>query len=326
MNFGLVRSNGKVKSPVEPDWQKQFEKWRELLSACGDKPTRKRVHSLRVATLRLKAEVDFLPLDPFDPDAEIQPDDATKIWKKHAAKLRKTLSPVRDTDIHLEMLNKMRAKSTGTGDKPQLVPEWLGELEKLEDKLLEQRASAGKRLLAEIDDRHARLERSSRKLQDHLADRTPTPWAASDRIRAIRGLIAALATELPALSADNLHEFRKQAKTARYLADVSAKSDPYAARQAALLKEMQNTAGQWHDQQTLATKAQDVLGTGNALVKVLEQQAEESLRNTLELCPRVMAQLLDQRARNGVSNEAIPPKKPVQRVETIALKGDRRYA
>jgi CHAD domain-containing protein len=323
MNLGLIRSNGKVKSPVEPDWQKQFEEWRELLSECGDKPTRKRVHSLRVATLRLKAEVDFWLLDQ---DAEIPAGNAAKIWNKHAAKLRKALSPVRDTDIHLEMLSQMRAVSTARGEKPQLTPEWLGELGKLEDELQERRASAQKKLLGEIDDRRARLERSSQKLQDHLADRTPTPWAASDRNRAIRGLIAGLATELSTLNADNLHEFRKQAKTARYLADVSAKSDPYAARQAALLKKMQNAAGVWHDLQTLACRAQDALGTSNALVKVLEQQAEESLRNALELCPRMMAQLLDQSARNGVSKEATPPKKSVQGVEAIALKGDRRYA
>jgi CHAD domain-containing protein len=323
MNLGLIPSNGKVKSPVEPDWQRQFEEWRELLSECGEKPTRKRVHGLRVATLRLKAEVDFWLLDQ---DTETQAGDAAKIWKKHAAKLRKALSPVRDTDIQLVILNQMRAASTTGGEKPPLTPEWLGELEKLEDELRKQRASAQKELLAEIEERHARLERSSEKLQDHLADRTPTPWAASDRIRVMRGLIAGLAAVLPALNADNLHEFRKHAKTARYLVDVSAKSDTYAARQAALLKEMQNAAGQWHDLQTLASKAQHALGTGSALVKVLEQQAEESLRNALEMCPRVMAQLLDQNARNGVSKEATPPKKPAQRVEAIALKGDRRYA
>jgi CHAD domain-containing protein len=323
MNLSLIRSNGKVNSPVKPDWQKQFEEWRELLSECGDKPTRKRVHSLRVATLRLKAEVDFWLLDQ---DAAIQAGDAAKIWKKHAAKLRKALSPLRDTDIQLEMLSQMRAASAGGGDKAQLSPEWLAELKKLEDELQKQRSSAQKKLLAEIGDRGARLERSSKELQDHLAALTPTPWAASDRNRAIRGLIAGLATELPTLNADNLHEFRKQAKTARYLADVSAKSDLYAARQATLLKKMQNAAGEWHDLQTLASKARDALGTSNALVKVLEQEAEESLRNALELCPRMMAQLLDQSARNGVSKEATPPKKPVQRVEAIALKGDRRYA
>lgn len=321
MNLGLIPSNGKVKSPVEPDWQRQFEEWRELLSECGEKPTRKRVHSLRVATLRLKAEVDFWLLNQ---DAETLEGDAAKIWKKHAAKLRKALSPVRDTDIQLVMLSQMRAAITTAGEKPPLTPEWLNEVEKLEDELRKQRASAQKELLAEIEERHARLERSSQKLQGYLAE--PTPWAASDRIRVMRGLIAGLAAELPALNADNLHEFRKHAKTARYLADVSVKSDTYAARQAALLKEMQNAAGQWHDLQTLASKAQHALGTDNALVKVLEEQAEESLRNALEMCPRVMAQLLDQSARNGVSKEATPPKKPVQRVEAIALKGDRRSA
>src|ERR1700744_427450 len=166
MNSGLMPSNGKVKSRVEPDWQRQFEEWRELLSECGEKPTRKRVHGLRVATLRLKAEVDFRFLDQ---DAETLAGDAAKIWKKHAAKLRKALSPVRDTDIHLEMLAKMRGAKGAKGNESRLTPECVREIEKVEDRFREKRASAAKELLTEIDDRLKPLERSSKKLQDNLA-------------------------------------------------------------------------------------------------------------------------------------------------------------
>jgi CHAD domain-containing protein len=318
MNSDLIM-NGKVKSPVGPDWQRQFEEWRELLSKCGQKPNRKRVHALRVASLRLKAEVDFLLLDHANADRS---GDVAELWKKHADKLRKTLSPVRDTDIHLEMLRKMRGARDAKGS--QLTPERVREIERLEDRLLEKRASAEKELLAEIDDRQTRLERSSKKLQDSLAARTP--WTESDRIRVIRGLIAGLASELPSLSADNLHEFRKQAKTARYLADVAKKNDPYAARQAALLKKVQNAAGEWHDLQTLAIKAEQVLETSDGLVAVLKTQSDEALKRALELCPRVTAQLLDRGARNGVSTQTMPSKKPVRSAEPLVEKRDKRYA
>ncbi len=321
MNLGLIPSNGKVKSPVEPDWQKQFEEWRELLSKCGQKPSRKRVHSLRVATLRIKAEVDFLLLDPDNADRS---GDIAKLWKKHADKLRKALSPVRDIDIHIEMLTKMRGAKSAKSSESGLTPECDREIEKVEDRFREKRASAAKELLAEIDDRLKPLERSSKKLQDNLANRTP--WTETDRIRVIRGLIAGLVSELPTLNAENLHEFRKQAKTARYLADAAGKNDPYAARQAALLKRMQNAAGDWHDLQTLIIEAEEVLETNDGLVAALKLIADEALKVALELCPHVIAQLLDRGARNGVSMVTMPPKKPVRRDDAIVVKRDKRYA
>jgi CHAD domain-containing protein len=321
MNSDLISLKGKVKSPVEPDWQKQFEEWRGLLSKCGQKPSRKRVHSLRVATLRLKAEVDFLLLDHDNADRS---GSIAALWKKHADKLRKALSPVRDTDIHLEMLRKMRGANGPKGNESRLTPECVRGTEKLEDRFREKRASAAKQLLAEIADRFKRLERSSKKLQDNLANQTP--WTESDRIRVIRGLIAGLVSELPTLNAENLHEFRKQAKTARYLADAASKNDAYAARQAALLKRMQNAAGNWHDLETLIIEAEEVLETNDGLVAALKLSADEALKVALEMCPRMTAQLLDRGARNGVSIVTMPPKKPVRGAEAIVVKRDKRYA
>ena len=323
MNSGLIHLNGYIKSSVQPDWQKQFDEWRELLARCGHKPSRRRVHALRVSTLRLKAEVDFWLLDQDVQDPIV---DAAKSWRKQADKVRKALSPVRDTDVYLDMLTRLRAAGGSAGNESHLTPNCSREIEKLESRLQEKRQAAEEELFVEIKKRQARLDRSSRRLQEDLGKRTE--WTGNDRVRVVRGLIAGLATDIPGLSAENMHEFRKRAKMARYLSEVAAKQDAHAARQAALLKKMQNAAGKWHDWQTLAFKAEHILGTGegDGLVKLLNTLAEDSLKNALELCRRVTAQLLNLSARRGVSAEELPPKKPVRRAEIEAIKGDKRYA
>jgi CHAD domain-containing protein len=323
MNSGLVPANGHIQSAVQPDWQKQFEAWRELLAKCAEKPSRRRVHALRVAILRLRAEVDFWLLDQ---DAHDPLGDAARSWRKQADKLRKALSPVRDTDVYLDMLKKLHSARGRTGDQSQLSQACVREIEKLEDRFQLKRKSALKDLQSEIKSRRTKMDRSSRKLQDDFLKRTV--WTASDRVRIIRGLIAGLATELPSLSAETLHEFRKQAKMARYLSEPSAKKDPHAARLAALLKKIHNAAGNWHDWQTLASHARQLLDaqSSDGLVQLLEKRAEQSLENALEVCRKVTAQLLEESAQNGASAASLPPKKPVKRAEIGDGAGRKQYA
>lgn len=322
MNLGLLSMNGYVKSLVEPDWQKQFAEWRDLLTKCRQKPSGRRVHGLRVATLRLRAEVDFWLLDQ-DDDNPLG--DAAKRWRKQADRVRTALSPVRDTDVYLDMLKKLRANHGAKADQSRVSPGFVGEIDKLGSRLKEKQESAKKELLREIEKRQVKLEKSSHQLQVDLGKRTV--WAGSDRVRVIRELIAGLATEVPSLNADNLHEFRKRAKTARYLSEVAAKKDPHAARLAVLLKKMQNAAGTWHDSQTLASHAQRILGReGDGVVRLLEKIAAESLQSALDECREITAQLLDLSARNGISGEALPPKKPVRRAEIGTGISRKRYA
>ena len=321
MNFDLISSNGPVKSSAEPAWLKQFEEWRGLLTKCHENPNRKRVHSLRVATLRLKAEIDFWLLDK---DASGRADNTAKNWKKQANKIRKALGSVRNNDVHIEILRKLRAADESSGDESPLIEQRKREIAKLEHRFRTRRESAKKELLSELDRRRERLERTSRELEDEMGLRKA--WSNHDRTRLIRGMIAGLASELKTLNASTMHEFRKRAKTARYLADVSARTDPYAKRQALLLKQMLTSVGGWHDLQTLRAEAQEALGTTDGLAKVLEELERESFQNALESSRRITPQLLYQGSRNGVSKETTPPKKPVRRAEITALKGDRLHA
>lgn len=314
MNSDLVDSKGKPEA--QPNWQRQFEEWRELLARCGQKSSRRRVHALRVATLRLKAEVDFRLLDP---GSTSKMGDAAKRWNKQANKLRKALSPVRDTDVHIETLEKLRSASGAVGHESKLTASCMREIEEVDKRLREERKSAESVLLKEIEDRRDRLARASRKLEEDLAKQTA--WAESDRALLIRGIVAGLATEVTNLSATTLHEFRKRAKTARYLADVSAKRDSRVARQATLLKSMQNAAGKWHDLQTLADRADEAVSGGGEkeLISLLRTLADQALQGALEVCRNTIVELLAQGALMGANGSVLPPKKPVRSMKAEDL-------
>ncbi len=310
MNADAVSLN--MKPDLQPDWSEVFDRWRKLLARCGEKANRKRVHALRVATLRLKAEVDFRLRGQ---DATDSMRDTAKRWKKEARKLRKALGPVRDTDVHLEVLEKLRGANGAAGEMSHLTPACIQEIEDLEKWLHEERSSAEKELLAEIKNRRNRLDRSGTELEHAFASHSA--WAEGDRSRLIRGIVAGLAAEVAGLGSETLHAFRKQAKTARYLADVSAKHDPRIARQAALLKRMQNSAGKWHDLQTLAERAEEALGHGaqGELLDVLQTLADESFDGALDVCRGTMRELLSHGALMGANGFILPPKKPVKSVE-----------
>ena len=67
-----------------------------MVDRCGRKPTRKRVHALRVVTLRMQAEVEHelseLPCASHEAQAMVH-------FGKLAAKLRDALAPVRELDV-----------------------------------------------------------------------------------------------------------------------------------------------------------------------------------------------------------------------------------
>lgn len=323
MNFGSFPQTMLSDSPAQPEWQRQFETWRELLGDCGRKAGKKRVHMLRTVTLRLQAELESWQRDrgPDNPNER-----SARRWSKQADKLRKALSPVRDLDVYLEMLDGMRSpEATAAGDTCQASQDCLREIDKLERRLKQKRASAEKDLLAEIANRRERLERWSKQMQAALAGEAARPWV--DTKDAIGELLAGMTKAAPNLSAETLHAFRKSAKSARYLAEFSAASER-VAHQATLFKKMQNTAGEWHDWQTLAERARHILGSDDreGLVRLIEAVADRSLEKALDKCRRLTAQLVEQSVPIEASPAPLPPKLPVASVEVPCASDLVRYA
>jgi hypothetical protein len=79
---------------------------------------------------------------------------------------------------------------------------------------------------------------------------------------------------------------------------------------AAAFRRIHCAAGEWHDWQELASKADRILpghGKEDGLIPVLESLAKNSLHRTLVQCRRTAARLL----KNDGDAKPLPPRKPV---------------
>lgn len=272
-----------------------MEAWRGLLAQCGRKPGRKSVHNLRVTTLRLQAEVEYwASRQEHDADGA----GAVRRWRKQGKKLRRALGPVRQADVYLAKLARVRGWAGEAADGHAACPrECVSAIGELEWSFERKRQQAAKALTEEIGRRRKRLKRLSRKVEAALGKAAPEASVAAPR-EEIRERITEAGSDFEKLDAGNLHEFRKRIKKVRYLAEVFARSDAEAGQQAGALKRMAGAVGEWHDWQALAEEAANAGGGGamTAAADFLAAQANRSLEQALLLCGRSMARLLKDEA------------------------------
>lgn len=300
-------------------FQQQWLQWRALLARCSRKPSRKRVHDLRVATLRLQALLEFwLQKHAHDPAAN-----AVKRWNRQANKLRHSLQCARSAEVYsrkLAWLSKQEVAGSGKG--PVLSADCRRQVAKLERRFAEQRKRAEKKLVEEIGSRCAQLERWGKKIENAIASPTERNAVRGDEV--VREQAARLKDEFPVLAVDCLHEYRKRVKNMHYLAEFFADGDPRSAQQAKVLSSMQAAIGEWRDWNLLTQEARSVLKDKESeLHGLLAEQEEKSLRKALRWCRRLMARLLkdEERKAGGVLQKI-----PTQRVETLFAAKKRRHA
>ncbi|HTB96455.1 MAG TPA: CHAD domain-containing protein [Terracidiphilus sp.] len=310
MNFVGIGRRGPSQLAGQPAWQENIEAWREALKRCGRRPGRKRVHAMRVTTVRLQAPVEVWLQEQTMDDAAGR---AARHWMKQAEKLRKILSPVRDLDVLLQILRGMRSPQAGEiAELCRAGRACLREMDTLERRLERKRASAEKRFSAMIAKKQNAFDEAGVGLAKLFCGAEVS--RSIDTTAAILGIMGGLELEASMLTAETLHEFRKRAKTARYLAEISQSSDAMAKAQAALLKKIQNKVGIWHDWLTLAEIAESELGAGggDGLVPLLRSLEERSLEKALGESRRLAGEL----GRLGEGDEGklqrVPRKRPVQ--------------
>ncbi|HEV2323432.1 MAG TPA: CHAD domain-containing protein [Terracidiphilus sp.] len=321
MNSGTFPEEGRSDPGVHVEFRRQLQAWRHLLAHCGRKPGRKYVHDLRVATLRVQAALEYWLGQ--EEAGETSAAGGARRWRRQGKKLRRALGPVRQADVSLSKLERVRSWADPAADGAAVFPrECLGAIEKIVNAVKRKREVAAKQLTAEIKQRRKRLNRLTRKLEAALEmSVAPAEAAVSDKIQA---QIAAAAARFPALDSENLHEFRKRVKKIRYLAEAFAPVDPAAARQAALLKRMTGAIGEWHDWQALTEEAAHA-DRGNAAMgaaaQFLQAQAGRSYAHAQMLCSRSMARLrkiaMDGHAPGTAPSQNLAaevPRKPVASV------------
>lgn len=276
---------------LQPEWQQQLETWRELIAQCARKPSRRRVHALRRLTLRLQAAIEH-GLREQGRDSALAL--AFKKWKKEGKELRRALGPVRDADVFMARLKGLR-KSPGAavGVNLELNGRAAREIDKLEARLKAERRAGAEQLISVLAAHSKRRDRRSLAMEEALAPGLPLNKrsAANAALKAF----AELTREFPALDAENLHAYRKRLKQALYLAELSAPADPLATRLAAAFRKIHLAAGEWHDWQTLASRAARTFpsdGKPGGLAVVLDELAQWALKRAIGICRHTAVRFL----------------------------------
>jgi CHAD domain-containing protein len=301
----------------------------EVNEAGDSNPAVKTVHRLRTSTRRCGALLVSLT-------SEGRPSQALRALRKDAArlerqwkKLRRVAGGVRDLDVHCEMVEELRAETAGvgaveaksqsavvksqsaivssqsTGGKSQSMggPLWV----ELEAWLRQERHERAKALKAEVAERGSKVKELADAVLQVLTARFGQAGAAGSKRSAKSPALLALedfavvAAEMPVLDSENLHDFRKRTKEARYLAEAGGETAE-AVSVARALKRIQDVIGGWHDRDALSGEAEQALGKpGRAFTEHLRRLAATEMQEAIRVTERMRGRLLGERQALGRS-------------------------
>jgi len=308
-----MNSGKRVEESAPTSVRGRLAQWRQLLERCGRKATRKRVHALRVVTLRLQAELEC---DLADLPRASHQAQAILRFGKRAEKLRQALGPVRELDVWIGKLRGLRGSLNKTDEYvPRSMRECVGGIDRLEERLKKKRIVAEKRLVAAINKPGrlgGRLVKASEDVEQSLSDHIFGADAGiaeelAARFRAVRA-------EFSTFSEENLHEFRKRIKMVRYLAEIHAGANRATAQIASQMKKVQSAIGEWHDWQDLGREAHHGHTKSKPLAELLDTVTAESFETALSTVHAISAQM---QGEDPVQDQDLHPE-----VRKISAHGD----
>jgi CHAD domain-containing protein len=234
------------------------------------------VHATRTGSRRVQAMLEAILREHA---ALEQP---AKAWLRQLKQARRAAGAVRDLDVHRKLLedwtDKEAPEATPQRKQAETLDTWLkGERKHLahgmQKQLRKRQQALAKRQAAFLDTAGSESLSSSRNP------------CAGDAV-ALEAFVRA-ADAMPRLDAENLHDFRKAIKKARYLAEAGC--DPAADSSVAkALKRVQDAIGEWHDWQCLREEAKTALAEdapelSAALDRELQRSFTAALKTTLTL-------------------------------------------
>jgi CHAD domain-containing protein len=238
------------------------------LKKCAERPTPKRVHTLRTHTRRVEAMLGLLPHFAKLPAV---PRESARFGKA-AGQVRRGAGAVRDLDVLLAMLAELPHAANAE------VAEGIA---RLSVKLERRRRRQAEKLTTLIDERGERLLHAMDALEKAIAParKISANDVEIDRIAreifhnaTVRNTARSLAA-----SADALHGLRKAAKLTRYLAEAAEGSPRSKTGRTALrFHAAQKAIGEWHDWMLLGVFAREHLEEGHALLGVMEERERKA--------------------------------------------------
>jgi CHAD domain-containing protein len=241
---------------------------------CLSKPNKKAVHKLRTTTRRIEAQLELLGTLPNLPPHDKQAQRARRLLKK----LRSAAGHVRDLDVQRALIAD---EAAGKNGGPRPTPEIRKEATRLRRKLKHERDKQAADLLQLLKKHRKKFPVVFEKLLDALEPAESLTLSQARLIAIVREWYAqhTPGSSTPPDDPDELHNIRKRAKLARYLAESAPESAASARRLAAHFESLQQAGGKWHDWLLLQKLSASKLGKSAKLPQRFSARADDSLRD-----------------------------------------------
>jgi CHAD domain-containing protein len=286
---------------------------KESLRRCAADPDVDAVHDTRTGTRRIEAALESA-LPPTDGDEELRK--AVRAWQRLLKKIRRAAAPVRDLDVQQKLLKKLIPKLETKAKTPVNEPKsgMAAQVEKLDHALKGEREMNAAPLRRNAAKWAAKLDGHYETLMAarHPAMRRRKPDAAVTALNEF----ARLSTHMRQLDAGNLHDFRKGAKKARYMAEAGGENER-AGMVGRALKKLQDEIGDWHDWLMLADEAHRFLGAdGATLTAEIERRRDEHYERAMKVAEKMRGRLMGEWLADSPSRQRPRAAAPVGRGRT----------
>ncbi len=279
----------------------ELDRLRQLTSAlkqnlelCAKDATIDAVHDIRTGTRRIEAMLDTILRERSQPvtgenlpqKTNLQTNDLAKTaqrWLRLLKRIRRAAAPVRDLDVHRKLLEQYKAgKKTNGSAESDAKPIDAGgqtpveqQADDLDAWLKQTRDEQARPLMKAAPKWAPRVGTQLASLEEEMGKSPLRRRAARKAAVTALEAFARLASQMQLLDAGNLHDFRKGAKKARYMAE-SGGADEQAGAVGKALKKLQDEIGDWHDWLVLAEEAHEALGSrGAGLTALIERERDK---------------------------------------------------
>jgi CHAD domain-containing protein len=237
------------------------------------------VHRLRTGSRRLQAMLEAALRENAN-SALQQP---AKAWLRPLKQARRAAGAVRDLDVHRKLLEHWVGKESPLHKQAQMLDTWLQDERKHLAHGMQKQIRKRQQVLEERQAAFL-VAIGSVPLGKVKPARSADAVALEDFVRA--------ADAMPLLDAENLHDFRKATKKARYVAESGAEGQAHSSV-AKALKRVQDAIGDWHDWLCLQEESKTALEQDAPdLNAFLEREVERHFATAMKTTKTMRARLV----------------------------------
>ena len=242
------------------DLRNQIGTLRKAVEDCMGEPKAKAVHLLRTSARRVQAQLQLVSLLPEFPKMTKQ----TKRFLRAVRPVRRAAGEVRDLDVHMEHLAEL-AESEDTIE--------------LAARLKRRRERRAAKLQRVLYKRQGKLLSAIDELEGELLPVHHFHMDADGAGRVARNWYAETTTFLDPKDPMQLHDLRKAAKLARYIAESPSRTK--RSRTAQHFNRIQKATGEWHDWLTLEQIARKYLSRRSPFLEKLRAERDSAHKTAL---------------------------------------------